>query len=131
MIRSVLLGIAAAIALAGCADYKLEKDGVEAVRAAMLDPESAQFRNVRVVANRGGGKLVCGEVNSKNRLGGYVGFQPFLVDGGDVMTPGTDQYTSFYFGCLIGAMCSAPPKPVSALDECKAEAIARARTSRY
>lgn len=43
----------------------------------LKDPGSAQFRNVRVVA-RPEGKLVCGEMNAKNSLGGYVGYKPFI-----------------------------------------------------
>jgi len=37
-----------------------------------VDPNSAQFRNVRKSTFR-----YCGEVNSKNLMGGYVGFQNF------------------------------------------------------
>lgn len=42
------------------------------VRSMLTDPESAQFRNVEF---RKG--TVCGEVNARNRFGGYVGFTPF------------------------------------------------------
>ena len=46
------------------------------VRAALSDPGSAQFRNVRQMPNG----AVCGQVNAKNRMGGFVGFSPFAVD---------------------------------------------------
>lgn len=59
----------------------------------LVDPSSAQFRNVKVYLNVPGSKLrtagskttplvdvVCGEVNSKNRMGGYVGFRQFYWD---------------------------------------------------
>jgi hypothetical protein len=50
-----------------------------AVTAELSDPDSATFRNVREwvkgVPNLG----YCGEVNAKNRMGGYVGFRSFLV----------------------------------------------------
>ncbi|MBX3429710.1 MAG: hypothetical protein KF779_09020 [Hyphomonadaceae bacterium] len=39
-----------------------------------FDPAAAQFRNVRMIENGN----VCGEVNGKNRFGGYVGFRPFV-----------------------------------------------------
>jgi hypothetical protein len=40
---------------------------------ASKDPRSTEFRNVTVL----NGKTVCGEVNSKNGFGAYVGFTPF------------------------------------------------------
>jgi hypothetical protein len=49
---------------------------LQAVRESLLDPSSAQFRSVRQMPNG----AVCGEVNGKNRMGGYVGFQPFAAD---------------------------------------------------
>src|SRR5688500_5459616 len=51
-----------------------------AVAKLLIDPDSAQFRNV---TTRNG--YVCGELNSKNRMGAFVGFTRFLVklDGDD------------------------------------------------
>jgi hypothetical protein len=43
----------------------------------LTDPFSAQFRNVRVVANEQY-EVVCGEMNAKNLYGGYVGFVDFV-----------------------------------------------------
>lgn len=54
-------------------DYKWQAD--KRVAAMLKDPES---RRVDVTSNPYGG-LVCGRVNAKNSLGGYVGFQPFYV----------------------------------------------------
>lgn len=52
-----------------------------AVRAELIDPTAALFRHV-VVFKDGG---FCGEVNSKNRFGGYAGYGWFtgtiLPDG--------------------------------------------------
>lgn len=53
----------------------------------LTDPSSAQFKNVRLL----GGSMVCGEVNAKNRLGGYVGFTTFSVTGGDNVTLDNDD----------------------------------------
>lgn len=47
------------------------------VRAELLDPESATFRNERVR-----GATVCGEFNARNKFGGYVGFAGYIVDLG-------------------------------------------------
>ena len=40
----------------------------------LIDPSSAQFRNIR---SQDG--IVCGEINGKNRMGAYVGFTRFYV----------------------------------------------------
>jgi hypothetical protein len=46
------------------------------IRAQLSDPDSAQFRNIR----KGNDSLSwCGEVNAKNRLGGFVGFTRFAA----------------------------------------------------
>lgn len=59
----------------------------------LIDPSSAQYRNMTVYLDVPGSKLrttgsrttplvdvVCGEVNSRNRMGGYVGFKYFYWD---------------------------------------------------
>ena len=63
--------------------------------AQLIDYPTARFRDVRVTANpeaeaeRGvvGGYL-CGFVNSKNRMGGYVGWQRFMASGAGVYVEG-------------------------------------------
>ena len=45
-----------------------------AVIGTMIDPESVRFRSLTIRGN-----FVCGEVNGKNQMGGYTGFQTFLV----------------------------------------------------
>ena len=72
----------------------------------LVDPSSAQFRNVKVYLNVPGSKLrtagskttplvdvVCGEVNSKNRMGGYVGVRQFYWDSDEkkVVGPSDDK----------------------------------------
>lgn len=43
----------------------------------LIDPASAQFQNLtRSIVNQ---EIVCGDVNAKNRFGGYVGFVPFVA----------------------------------------------------
>ena len=55
--------------------------GLEGVRSALLDPDSAEFQDVIVVHNsRSRDIYVCGFVNAKNRFGGYVGFLPFSIE---------------------------------------------------
>lgn len=42
-----------------------------------LDPDSGKFRNLYVTKDNAGLSL-CGEINSKNIYGGYVGFRRFI-----------------------------------------------------
>jgi hypothetical protein len=66
------------------------------IRAMLIDPESAQFTWTRgyykaywkpLFSRKVYGYLTCGYVNSKNRMGGYVGATPFVVviDRGQVL----------------------------------------------
>ena len=65
-----------------CADTALALDFSSELKAIIThnlnDPESARFRNVH--ASKTYDDVICGEVNWKNDLGGYVGYQPFWVD---------------------------------------------------
>jgi hypothetical protein len=67
------------LSLQGCDAFTVH-NGRKAVLARLTDPESAQFRQMRA-----GDDMMCGEVNARNRLGGYGGFEPFVVSYGDVM----------------------------------------------
>lgn len=59
----------------------------EAVKKILLDPSSIQTRNVyppKKFWSKHSGSLrgfwiICGEVNAKNRFGGYTGFKPEIV----------------------------------------------------
>lgn len=54
----------------------------EPVLSQLVDPSSAQFRNERYYVDSGNKtSILCGEVNSKNRMGGYGGFVPFYTSG--------------------------------------------------
>lgn len=48
----------------------------EAVRAQMLDPDSVRFRNLEVLDAI---NVWCGEVNARNRMGGYAGWKQFIA----------------------------------------------------
>lgn len=47
------------------------------IKDLMKDPESTQFRNIKEIVNTQGNHVLCGQINSKNSYGGYVGFKPF------------------------------------------------------
>lgn len=57
------------------------EQGKEWVKLKLKDPESAQFRGVHARSGPENLPVTCGEVNSKNSLGGYVGFQRFVSIG--------------------------------------------------
>lgn len=76
-----------ALTLAACGSPPEERVTTAARRAVtgrLIDPGSARFRNVYIVENvnlpaaeRGDRRVVCGEVDAKNRAGVYVGFAHF------------------------------------------------------
>ncbi len=63
--------------LRGTARYAISK-AKTAVLGRMKDPDSTRFKEIVAVKTPAGGLLVCGDVNAKNALGGYVGFKPFM-----------------------------------------------------
>jgi hypothetical protein len=50
----------------------------ETIRATDDDPESVRFRNEFVPKVKDALPPVCGEINRKNRSGGYIGYQRFV-----------------------------------------------------
>lgn len=69
--------------------------GKDAVRAALKDPDSAQFRNVYFKRGKDGIPVACGEVNSKNSLGGYGGYQKFVSAGKPELTYLEERVSDF------------------------------------
>lgn len=63
---------AVGVIYAGSSDWREKRDAMAAVESYMVDPDSAKFRNVTK-----DGIEVCGEVNAKNRMGGYTGYTHF------------------------------------------------------
>lgn len=90
-----------------------------AVSGVLLDPQSAQFRNEKITE----GGLYCGEVNSKNRMGGYVGFNRFIVrtkDSAGVLEPGVEIGAGLYGSELLLAELGYrrnPPAEIAGLSE--------------
>ncbi|SFC32519.1 hypothetical protein SAMN05216344_11416 [Polaromonas sp. OV174] len=85
----------------------LEAQAKARITERMIDPKSTEFRNVKAyigvaarnfysVEDASGPPVidvVCGEVNSKNRMGGYVGFKPFYwTRDGKVALPESDNF---------------------------------------
>lgn len=57
---------------------------LDSVKSKLKDPESAMFRNVRLV-KYDIGHVYCGEVNAKNSYGGYTGFSMFVAGPNSAM----------------------------------------------
>lgn len=53
-----------------------EFDAKNVVASTLNDPESAKFRNIRST-KWSVGNFVCGEINAKNKMGGYSGYEGF------------------------------------------------------
>jgi hypothetical protein len=83
--RKLWVGVAVVFALVGAVAAYREWVLIPPVREQVLkqlnDPESAQFRNTRYFGDwlptHG---AMCGEVNARNRKGGYVGFRRFAAN---------------------------------------------------
>lgn len=56
----------------------------EPVLSSLSDPDSAKFRNETLISPwRANNSVLCGEINAKNRMGGYSGYRSFAtgIDG--------------------------------------------------
>jgi hypothetical protein len=68
--------------VSACGEPRLISEAKEKVTEGLINPDSAKFRNVRI-AQVEGSEAVCGEVNAENRMGGMVGFRPFIYKAPD------------------------------------------------
>ena len=50
------------------------------IKSTLKDPDSAIFKDVKIVTNSKGEKSICGSYNAKNSYGGYVGYKGFSAD---------------------------------------------------
>ena len=64
------------------------------VQDILKDPDSAEFRGV-FYSEKGGVPMACGEVNSKNSMGGFTGFQRFVSRGTKELTVLEEQVAGF------------------------------------
>lgn len=82
----------------------------EAVRNVLVDPASAQFQAITAHPRGGTAETYCGEVNARNRMGGYDGFKRFVfipATGEVRIDPAfTDLATAMTAGDDAGAMAA-------------------------
>lgn len=62
--------------IVGCGNKNIEI-AKKAIEENLVDPSSVQYRNITAYSEN----VVCGEVNAKNKMGGYVGFKSFIYNG--------------------------------------------------
>lgn len=58
---------------------EIEAAAEGSARQRLKDPDSAQFKALKVFRRDDDYIAVCGEVNAKNSYGGYAGFTPFVA----------------------------------------------------
>jgi hypothetical protein len=73
-----------ALAVSGCSMFpgtqaNLEKRAREAARLSLFDADTARFQHLQEV-DGSGGRLLCGLINAKNKMGAYTGFVRFIAD---------------------------------------------------
>ena len=82
-VKTALLGLAILAALAAAVFFWKYSEWVaipkarEPMVSLLRDPASAQTRNERITK----AGVLCGEVNAKNSMGGYVGFRKYISYG--------------------------------------------------
>lgn len=119
MNRTALVA-ALALSVAGCTG---ESSELRAVRAALKDPDSAQFQDVRTVAGPDGVKRTCGRVNAKNAFGGYTGPKPFAVQGTQVVLESADPLVAAMQQKAFETCTTLPATTISDEDRKDLEAI--------
>ena len=69
----------------------------EAIADKMKDPDSVKFRRMKFYKPIKDGHqitVLCGELNAKNSLGGYVGYDDFVSNGIQAVTPTVNDHIS-------------------------------------
>ena len=77
-----------ALSLSGC-DAQEASEAKALLQEGLYDGDRARFENVVYTVLPDGQQTVCGWVNAKNRMGGYVGFERFLVLDGRIVLHGS------------------------------------------
>ncbi|MFC0202922.1 hypothetical protein [Novosphingobium soli] len=72
----IAVGLIVPLLSAGCSGGSpLTEETKRYITKDFIDPDAAQFRNIKPH-----GRCLTGEVNGKNRFGGYVGYHKFYYD---------------------------------------------------
>ena len=80
-----------------------------AAAQALKDPGSAQWDRVlrarRPNVRGEPADVVCGYVNAKNAMGGYVGFKPFVYVYGQLHAMAGDEINNFVTSAMLKNLC--------------------------
>jgi hypothetical protein len=61
------------------------------------DPESAKLRKLMYFDDKANNmKVLCGEINAKNRMGGYVGYEKFFIASNGRNDIGQNDHGQYY-----------------------------------
>lgn len=85
LISLAILSIFTYIAYPEIKEYQTIHSARKVIKSNLKDPASAKYNNEVASKDK---TVVCGEVNSKNSLGGYVGFKRYLVRGNEIAFEG-------------------------------------------
>lgn len=87
-----LLALAGFVLVGSCSflpgsEANMEKRAQDVLANVLNDPASAQFRELKYATAHEKGKpdekVICGQVNAKNRFGAYIGFHRFIASTTD------------------------------------------------
>lgn len=97
------------LALGGCLSFPVFAsnsqfiEAQDSIKSSMKDPDSTKFTKMNVIKNSQGASYTCGEVNSKNSYGGYVGYKSFAYKDNRFVIDGSfDKPEDFEFYSLSG-----------------------------
>ena len=121
---------------------ELESFAQTILKEVMFDPTAIMLRNLKK-GGAEGQKAVCGEVNGKNRFGGYVGYQPFVAvqaagsDGEVYLDPTvneadptpTQRAEAMLYREHYRSLCAAQPSDTGLLDPAKMERRTMAKSA--
>ena len=102
--------IVMALAIAGPGTADLESRARAAMIKKLKDPRSAEFIELRERQTEKA-TFICGQVNSKNSFGAYIGFTPFAIHENVSVTlvdPTAEPIVRQMQKKLIDLMCDSP-----------------------
>lgn len=86
-----------------------QQRAVDLVVSHFADPSSVDITNV-TFTRLGAAAVFCGQVNAKNRMGAYVGFQPFVIFAGQVTVGDGRPGTRAAFQRFENMTCNGGPR---------------------
>lgn len=84
------------------ADAKRQEEWLANAKTAFFDPDSVKYQGIRWNTEH---SALCGQVNAKNKMGGYVGFKDVVILDGIAFVNTDDAYV-MYRSAKDRARCS-------------------------